>query len=131
MNALDERQFDLFYQKAKKMEIVTICSDAILTAQEWFNTSLTESRLKRLNTLPESEASTAYLATGRQAGIKNHALLELKGLSSMRDKFRYLTQKVFPPVNYMLWRYNTDRKYLLPFLYLYRLIYGMYIFVRR
>jgi len=131
MSAMDEHEFDLFYQKAKKMEIITICSDAILTAQDWFNTSLNESRLKRLNTLPESEASTAYLAIGRQAGIKNHALLELNGLSSMRDKFRYLTQKVFPPVNYMLWRYNTNRKYLLPLLYLYRLIYGMYIFVRR
>jgi len=131
MNALDEHEFDLFYQKAKKMEIVTICSDAILTAQDWFNTSLTGSRLKQLNTLPESEASTAYLATGRQVGIKNHALLELNGLSSLRDKFLYLTQKVFPPVNYMLWRYNTNRKYLLPFLYLYRLIYGIYIFVRR
>ena len=131
MSALDEHEFELFYQKAEKMEIVTICSDAILTAQEWFNTSLNESRLKRLNTLPESEASTAYLATGRKAGIKNHALLELNGLSSLRDKFLYLTQKVFPPVNYMLWRYKTNRKYLLPFLYLYRLIYGIYIFVRR
>lgn len=131
MNALDENEFDLFFQNAQQLSILTICSDAILTAQDWFNTSLTESRLKRLKTLPESEASTVYLETGRQAGIKNHALLELKGLSSLRDKFRYLIQKMFPPVNYMLWRYNTNRKYLLPFLYLYRLIYGTYIFVRR
>ena len=131
MHALHEHEFELFYQKAKKMEIVTICSDAILTAQGWFNTSLTESRLQRLSKLPEAEASTAYLLIGRQAGIKNQALLELNGLSSMRDKIRYLAQKLFPPVNYMLWRYNTNRKYLLPFLYLYRLIYGIYIFVRR
>ncbi len=131
MNALDEHEFDLFYQKAKKIEIVTICADAILTAQDWFSTSITESRMKRLITLPEIEASTVYLTSGRQVGIKNHALLELKELSSMRDKFHYLFEKIFPPVNYMLWRYDTKRIYLLPFLYLYRLIYGIYIFVRR
>ena len=129
--ALDEYQFNLFYQKAKKMEIATICSDAILTAQDWFNTSLTEAMLERLKKLPASEPSTAYLTTGRQAGIKNHALLDLKDLSSLSEKLRYLYQKVFPPMNYMLWRYDTKRKYLLPFLYLYRLIYGVYIFVRR
>ena len=129
--ALDEYQFNLFYQKAKKMEIATICSDAILTAQDWFNTSLTEAMLERLKKLPASEPSTAYLTTGRQAGIKIHALLDLKDLSSLSEKLHYLYQKVFPPVNYMLWRYDTKRKYLLPFLYLYRLIYGVYIFVRR
>ena len=131
MNALDEHEFDLFYQRAKKIEIVTICADAILTAQDWFSTSITESRMKRLITLPEIEASTVYLTSGRQIGIKNHALLELKELSSMRDKFHYLFEKIFPPVNYMLWRYDTKRKYLLPFLYLYRFIYGIYIFVKR
>lgn len=130
MGTLDEHQFDLFYQKAKKLTIVTICSDAILTAQDWFNTSLTESRLKQLNTLPESEVSTAYLVTGREGGIKHHALLELKDLPQALGKLRYVFQKVFPPVNYMLWRYNTKQKYLVPFLYLYRLIYGCYIFVR-
>ena len=131
VGALDEYRFDLFYQKSKKMAIATICSDAILTAQDWFNTSLTEAILERLSKLPASEPSTAYLTTGRQAGIKHHALLELKDLSSLREKLRYFYQKVFPPVNYMLWRYDTKRKYLLPFLYLYRLIYGVYIFVRR
>jgi len=131
VGALDEHQFDLFYQKAKKMAILTICSDAILTARDWFNTSLTEAMLELLSKLPASEPSTAYLTTGRQAGIKNHALLELKDLTSVRDKLRYFYQKVFPPVNYMLWRYDTKRIYLLPFLYLYRLVYGVYIFVRR
>ena len=129
--ALDEHEFALFYQKAKKMTIATICSDAILTAQDWFNTSLTEAMVKRLSRLPVSEPSIAYLTTGRQAGIKHHALLELKDLSSLREKLRYFYQKVFPPVNYMLWRYDTKRKYLLPFLYLYRLVFGVYIFVRR
>jgi len=129
--ALDEHEFALFYQKAKKMTIATICSDAILTAQDWFNTSLTEAMVKRLSRLPVSEPSIAYLTTGRQAGIKHHALLDLKDLSSLSEKLHYLYQKVFPPVNYMLWRYDTKRKYLLPFLYLYRLVFGVYIFVRR
>jgi len=73
VGGLDEHQFDLFYQKAKKMEIITICSDAILTAQDWFNTSLTVAMLERLSKLPVSEPSTAYLTAGRQAVIKSNS----------------------------------------------------------
>ena len=129
--ALTEEQISTFYDKARELEIVTLCVDAITTAKSWFNTMLPPGLDLLFQSETGNESSTLYLQSGRMDGIKNHALLELKGMSSWQERIRFLLQNAFPPPKYMFWRYNRKQKSILPWLYCKRFVEGVYIFFRR
>jgi hypothetical protein len=129
--ALNDEQVVRFKQRARELAIIALCVDAITVARSWFGTVLLPELESLLDEDAGQEASSMYLESGRNEGIKNHALLQLKGMADWREKVRFLLQNAFPPVKYMLWRYNTEQKILLPWLYLKRFMEGVFIFLRR
>lgn len=131
VNYLDENEFRLACDYAEQFKILTIFKDAILNAQHWFNTVLPAWVKAFLSETTQPDASADYLQTEKVSGIKKHAMIELRTLKSWQDRTHYILEKIFPPKAYMFWRYNTRNIYLLPFLYGYRLIYGIYIFARK
>ena len=129
--ALNEEEQHAFCDRARELTIVTLCSDAISTSRSWFGTVLPPVLESLLAEDAGQESSARYLQAGRKDGIRNHAVLQLQGMSGWRERCRFLWQNAFPPVQYMLWRYNTEQKRILPWLYLKRLWEGVTIFLRR
>jgi len=128
---LTKRKSKNFFDKAKQLEIVTVCADAITVAQSWFDTVLSQPLESLLKEKAENEFSGILLESGRLGGIKQHAFLELKGMSSWRERFYFLFQNAFPPAEYMIWRYSPKNKAALPWLYVKRFAEGVYIFSRK
>jgi len=128
--ALSRKSFSTFLDKASRLRVMALCRDALLNSREWFGTILDDSLLERMETPPESEASALFLKPGRAAGIKQHALLEMKALNTLRERVRLLFQNVFPPADYMCWRYGLRSRMLLPFYYAYRFVFGVYVFAK-
>jgi hypothetical protein len=128
--SLTEEEAEMFFSKASQLEIKALCADAIAVAQSWFSTELPARLAALMPTRGSAEAFTALLKPGgRQVGIKHHALLELQGLPTWRERIRFLVQNVFPPSEFMRWRYGTSSP--LPLLYLKRFTEAVQIFLRR
>ena len=104
--------------QAEELEISTLCADGLKTAAFWFGTVFPAGLVPLFKAKERNgEAFAVLLQEGRQAGIANHALLELKGLPTWRGRLRFMWQNIFPPAEYMLWRYSAKRKSALPLLY--------------
>ena len=129
--ALSHEEATAFCRTAAELKIVRICTDALCTARSWFGTTLSPPLESLLQQSPEDEFTTVYLQPGRAAGIKNKAVMDLKELSTWRQRLHYLLQNLFPPAQYMLWRYNTGHKTALPLLYLRRLMQGAYLLIKK
>jgi hypothetical protein len=128
--SLTEAEAETFCAKARRLEITTLCADAVAVSKSWFSTELTA----RLASLTQEKADKETFAAllkpgGRQVGIKHHALLELKALPTWRERIRFLFQNAFPPPEFMRWRYSETSP--LPLLYLKRFAEAVYIFLKR
>lgn len=122
-----------FCAKARRLEISTLCADALAVAQSWFNTTLPAPLAALMQAQKGKEEAFASLLKpgGRQVGIKHHALLELHGLPTWRERIRFLWQNAFPPPEFMLWRYGASKNSALPLLYLKRFAEAVRIFLRQ
>ena len=132
--SLTDEEAETFCAKARRLEISTLCADALAVARAWFNTTLPAplAALMQEQKGSKEEAFASLLKPGgRQVGIKNHALLELQGMTSWRERIRFLWQKAFPPPEFMLWRYGASKNSALPLLYLKRFAEAVCIFLRR
>ena len=130
--ALTAQEATRFYSKAKQLEISTLCADALAVTAFWFNTDMPAQLATLMQETPRNEAFTVLLKPGgRQVGIKEHALLELQGLPTERERLRFLWQKAFPPPEFMLWRYKAAKRSALPWLYVRRLAEALFIFLKR
>jgi hypothetical protein len=128
--SLTDEEAETFCAKARRLEISTLSADAIAVAQSWFSTQLPAPLTALIQEPGGTEAFAALLKPGgRQVGIKNHALLELQGLPTWRERIRFLLQNVFPPPEFMRWRYSASSP--LPLLYLKRFAEAVQIFLRR
>jgi hypothetical protein len=119
-----------FCSQAEELEISALCADGLKTAAFWFGTTF-PAGLAQLFKEQRGERFALLLQHGRQAGIKSHALLELKGLPTWRDRLRFVWQNLFPPAKYMLWRYGAKRRAALPLLYAKRLAEAASILLQR
>jgi hypothetical protein len=64
---------------------------------------------------------------------RNHTLdfyTTLRSLPGLRDRLRYAWRNMFPQADYMIARYQIERRWQLPFWYLYRLASGLPRFAR-
>lgn len=130
--ALTEQEAEAFCARAKELAITAVCADALAVAQSWFGTALPAPLAALMRDKAEDEAFAVLLqAGGRQVGIKNHALLELRALPTWRERIRFLFQNAFPSPEFMLWRYGPAKKSALPLLYLKRLAEAAQIFLQR
>jgi hypothetical protein len=114
--SLTEEEAAFFCKRAEQLEISALCADGLKTAAFWFGTAF-PSALDTLFHERRSGRFALFLQKGRQAGIKNRALLELKELPTWQRRLRFLWQNLFPPAEYMLWRHGVKKKSSLPFLY--------------
>jgi hypothetical protein len=129
--ALIGQEIAAFCRRAKELQIISLCADAITTAQSWFGTVCPEELKLFLYEKTENEAAAQLLGSGRRHGIRKHTLLELKGLSGWQERFSYILQNLFPPAEFMLWRYSKKKKLILPWLYVRRFGEGLIIFLRK
>ncbi|MCI5124715.1 MAG: hypothetical protein D3925_09615, partial [Candidatus Electrothrix sp. AR5] len=132
--ALTAQEIAAFCRRSKDLQIISLCTDAITTAQSWFGTVHPEELkvfLQNLQGRTENEAMAHLLGNGRRDGIRKQTLLELKGLSGWQERFFYIVQNLFPPAEFMLWRYSKEKKALLPWLYVRRFTEGLIIFFRK
>ena len=129
--ALTAEEVAAFYRRAKELQIISLCADAVTTTQSWFGTVHPEELKVFLQERTENEATAHLLGSGRRDGIRKHTLLELKGLSGWQERFFYIMQNLFPPAEFMLWRYSKKKKALLPWLYVRRFTEGLVIFFRK
>ena len=118
-----------FHQLAQELQIVSLCVDAIQTAQSWFGTTFSDELQTFLHEETTHEAAAFLLGKDRKEGIRKQAVLELQGLSSWRERFLYILQNLFPPPEFMLWRYQQEKKITLPWLYIRRFAEGVGIFL--
>jgi hypothetical protein len=129
--ALTAQEVAKFYQRAKDLQISSLCADAINITQSWFGTVCPEELKLFVQERAENEAAAQLLGSGRRDGIRKHALLELKDLSSWQERFSYIMQNAFPPAEFMLWRYSKKKKLTLPWLYAQRFAEGLIILFRK
>ena len=92
--AMGEEALAQFYAQAVELNIVSVCADALLSAQHWFGTTLPESIVERLHNATNTDDSAGYLVTGRVAGIKQRSLIEVKKLTSWRERLRFFYQQL-------------------------------------
>ncbi len=133
--ALTEQEGMRFSQRIKELQIISLCVDALKTAQYWFGTVCPESLqtiLYEKNTSGNTQEAFAHLlGSSRNDGVKKQALLELQGLSTWQKRLLYVVQNFFPPPKFMLWRYHKENKLFLPWLYIRRVAEGLIIFFRK
>ncbi len=129
--ALSAEEASDLCRKARKLSVVSLCVDAMVTAQSWFGSMLASPLELLLQEDPGVEYSTFLLQPGRVGSIRNKAVQDLKSMDTWPQRLRYLFQNVFPPPSYMLWRYNRKKKIALPRLYLQRLVDSARIFLRK
>ena len=123
-------EFGEFIDVASCIEIEALCCHALTAACAWFGTSLPPAVVARLAQPPVDEPTLHFLGASREAGIRGHALVELQADKTWSGRARYIVQRVFPPVSFMMRHYRLRSRALLPAYYLYRLLYGAYIFIR-
>ncbi|WP_339138129.1 MAG: nucleotidyltransferase family protein [Candidatus Electrothrix sp. GW3-4] len=128
--ALTAHEVARFYQLAKELQMISLCVNAMLTAQSWFGTVCSEELQTFLQETGENEASSLLLGKDRNDGIRRMTLLELQGMATWQERFSYIVQNLFPPPEFMLWRYQ-KKKIFLPWLYARRLVEGLLIILRR
>ncbi|WLE98245.1 MAG: nucleotidyltransferase family protein [Candidatus Electrothrix communis] len=129
--ALTGQEIEAFCRRVKELQIISLCADAITTAQSWFGTVCPEELKLFLHQRIENEAAAQLLGSGRRDGIRKQTLLELKGLSTWQERCAYIVQNLFPPPAFMLWRYQKEGKIVLPWLYVRRFAEGLIIFLRK
>jgi hypothetical protein len=141
--ALTGQEGERFCQRAKELQIISLCTDALRTSQHWFGTRYPEAVQVVVEEKRAKQSSEKYdkyksqepfahlLGSSRSDGIRQQALLELQGLPTWKKRLLYLFQNLFPPPEFMSWRYQERKKYFLPWLYSRRLLEGLLIILRK
>ena len=118
---LTSNELEYFTARANSLNVSALCQDAIEQTHLRFHTCLPDTVLTQLRTSDtQSDPSAHYLQGGRFTQIQ----CNLNSLPSIKDKLAYISEILFPPQNYMLIKYKTHNKLLLPLLYLHRFIVG-------
>jgi hypothetical protein len=118
--ALTNEQWGHLVNAATRKRLCAVVRDGLARAKDWFGTEVPGEVETRL-AAAEEEPLARYLK--RDLGWWGRLRLDL-GTLSWRDKARLIAQNVFPSPEYVLQRYGTSRRPLLPALYLRRAVAG-------
>ncbi len=119
--ALTANELEYFIAKAKAHRVTSLCLDTLQQTQLRFHTKLPDATLTQLRSFSsQPEPSAHYLQKSRLAQFKCNLVL----LPTIMDKLAYINETLFPSQNYMLIKYKTHNRLLLPLLYLHRFIMG-------
>jgi hypothetical protein len=103
--------------RAARHGVAGLCLDALRAAQETFGTAVPAALAQSLERdAARAEPSMAFLRGGRRGLL----LAEVRALRGWGERWRLVREHAFPPADYMLRKYSTHRRWLLPALYVRR-----------
>ncbi len=120
--ALDAAAWNDFEARAERHQIRAVCLDGLLAAKDAFATDLPAKLVASFEAVGDTEPSAGYLRVGRL----HHTLVELRALPTWRKRMRLVRDVVLPDPQYMFDKYGTERRALLPWLYVRRAVGGLY-----
>lgn len=101
-------------EHAASRRVAGLCLDALLATRDAFGTAIPAGLLDALGrAAKQPEPSMAFLRGGRRGLL----LAEVRVLPTWRERWRLLREHALPPADYMLGKYRTTRRWLLPALY--------------
>lgn len=104
-------------RRAAERRVAGLCLDALRAAGEAFGTALPPELMEELErAAARREPSMAFLRGGRRGLL----VAEIRALHGWRRRWRLVREHAFPPADYMLRKYETRRRWLLPALYVRR-----------
>ena len=104
-------------QLAGRHRVAGLCLAALRAAHDAFGTAVPASLWRVLERdAARAEPSMVFLRGGRRALLVE----EVRALGRWRDRWRLLREHALPPADYMLRKYGTRRRWLLPALYVRR-----------
>ena len=119
--SLDQTQWDRFMEVAVEKKICNICLDGLQEAISALATSIPIEVRDILYEKGRKENVTADMgATRWRMDIAN-----FQTLPGWRERLQLLKEHLFPSGEYMLNKYNTNNRFLLPFLYIRRVAQGV------
>jgi hypothetical protein len=121
-NALDESGWDRVVSTARDRGITAVCRHGLEAAAVRFGTSVPARVRNALGTGGVDEPSRAY--TERTQRRMDVLRADLRLLTRWRDRLQLVSEHAFPPVSYMMARYDARQRLLLPALYVHRLASG-------
>ncbi len=104
-------------QRAARQRVAGLCLDALRVARAAFGTEAPPGLWQALErSAAHREPSMVFLRGGRRQLL----LAELRAVAGWRQRARWLGEHALPPADYMLRKYGTNRRWLLPALYVRR-----------
>ena len=119
---LSDADWGRFTRQAADAGLRAVCLDGLRAAQAHFGTALPDAVVASLAKPGPREVSAGHLKPGRW---RKH-VVDLRALTGWRQRLQLLREWVFPPAEYMLRKYGTTARALLPWLYLRRLVTGIW-----
>lgn len=118
---LTDAEWSWFQTLSAEKRLGAVCRDGLRAARERFATDLPPAARADL-TAPENpdDIPLTWLAGSHGQRL----LTDLRTLPDWRLRAARLREILFPPADYMLGRYGTGRRWLLPLLYLHRALAG-------
>ena len=117
-----ELQWQQFISLATDKRMCGICLDGIQQTMMTFNTKIPGEVIRQLREGATHEKYSTEIGESRLA----MELSNLRALPGWKERAGLIKERVFPDVNYMLVKYDTQNKALLPYLYLRRAIGGIF-----
>lgn len=119
--ALTSDQWGRLLEAATRKHLRAVVGEGLAGAKDWFGTEVPTEVEARLAEVAEPELLARYLRPG--LGWWGRLRLEL-GALSWHERVHFIGQQAFPSSDYVLQRYGTSQRVLLPALYLRRLVAG-------
>jgi hypothetical protein len=119
---LSDADWERFTRQAADAGLRAVCVDGLRAAHARFGTALPDAVVASLSKPGSREVSAGHLKPGRW---RKH-IVDLRALPGWRQRLQLLREWVFPPAEYMLRKYGTTARALLPWLYLRRVVTGIW-----
>ncbi len=125
--AMQVADWTLFADLALDRAVSAVCRNALQAAEEAFGTNVPSEVLDVLSRPRRTELSAQLLT----ASPWRAAWVDLCAQQGFRGRLRFLGDLVFPGREYMLSKYDERRSWLLPYLYVRRVLEGIRRRLRR
>jgi hypothetical protein len=114
---LDANDWDVFADLAARKRVRRVCLDALQAARDRLGATVPKPVSAKLDVPASDEPSAAYLLPGKWL---SRQLVELRAMSTRAERLGLMLDIAFPPAEHMLRKYNTERRWLVPALYVRR-----------
>jgi hypothetical protein len=115
-------QWQQFVSVAKEKSMSGICLDGIQQSRKSFNTKVPKDIERELEETARDEQISAEMGDSRLS----MEMSNLRALPGWRERVGLIKERIFPDTNYIMMKYDTQRKVLLPYLYLKRAVGGIF-----